>query len=365
MRHDASDPSSTIASKHGTDRSAVPGRRFASRRAWATLALATLLLASCSQHVPETDHAPPAPSSLTTSERPLFGAYTYGGVWSGLEPVEEIEQALGRDLAIVHWFMSFDNAYEPALVDAVIAGGRAPMISWEPVNHDVAAIAAGDHDAYLRSWARGIRDTPGTVYLRPFPEMNGDWTPWNGDPDTLKTAWRRIATLFAHEHAHNVRWVFSPNVTDEPRTPENAMERYYPGDDVVDILALDGYNWGTKRDWSTWTPFQDVFRQGYDRITTLGPQPIWFAEIASAETGGDKSAWVREMFATAGSAFPRLEALIWFDEHKEADWRIASRPEVLAAFREALTVLPTVESDEEGEAEPVATLTAAITSLRN
>jgi len=45
---------------------------------------------------------------------------------------------------------------------------------------------------------------------------------------------------------------------------------------------------------------------------------------------------VREMFATAGSAFPRLEALIWFDEHKEADWRIASRPEVVSAFREAL-----------------------------
>ena len=302
-----------------------------------SLAVGLVLVAACSGPLSE---APPTgeadPGIGPTARAPMFGAYTYGGVWSGLEPVHALEASLGHTLDVVHWYASFDVAYESALTRDVVRGGRIPMISWQPFSQTVASIAAGDHDDYLRSWARGIRDAPGPVYLRPFPEMNGDWTPWNGDPDTLKTAWRRIATLFAHEHAHNVRWVFSPNVTDEPRTPENAMERYYPGDDVVDILALDGYNWGTKRDWSTWTPFQDVFRQGYDRIATLGPQPIWFAEIASAETGGDKAAWITDMFTTAPTAFPRLEALIWFDEQKEADWRIASSPEVLAAFREAL-----------------------------
>jgi beta-mannanase len=167
--------------------------------------------------------------------------------------------------------------------------------------------------------------------------MNGDWVPWNGDPTTLRAAWRHIATLFHHEGAHNVRWVFSPNVTDEPRTDTNRMERYYPGHDVVDVLALDGYNWGTTRPWSHWTPFHDLFRAGYDRIAQLGPHPIWFAELASAETGGDKAAWVTDMFHTAPHAFPRLQALIWFDEHKEADWRITSTPTVTDAFRHGLT----------------------------
>jgi beta-mannanase len=148
--------------------------------------------------------------------------------------------------------------------------------------------------------------------------------------------------------------VFSPNVTDEPRTDANRMERYYPGDDVVDVLALDGYNWGTVRGWSTWTSFEDVFRGGYDRIARIGSQPIWFAEVASAEAGGDKPAWVADMFAGAEAAFPRLEALIWFDERKEADWRIASRPEVVAAFRSALggerpgTILALAALDADG-----------------
>ncbi len=319
-----------------THPASTPSARRAARRTPLALAapalLVTILLTACSQ-APAVPKMTPADTSGAT---PMFGAYVYGGVWSGMEPIVEIESALGRQLDVVHWFMPFDHPYPPSLVDGVLTDGRVPMISLEPARGDLAAIAAGRHDDHLRAWARGVRDAPGPVYLRPFPEMNGDWTPWNGDPDTLVTAWRRIATLFAREHAHNVRWVFSPNVTDEPRTHANRMERYYPGHDVVDILALDGYNWGDTRPWSRWTPFEDVFRHGYDRIAQIGPQPIWFAEIASAETGGDKAAWVTDMFQTAESAFPRLQALVWFDEHKEADWRITSHHDVLHAFRTAL-----------------------------
>ena len=318
-----------------TERSSSPRSARGRLAAWTLLTAS--LLAACSQQPLSAPVPVPAPApSASIAAGPRFGTYTYGGVWSGIGPVLEVEDALGRRLDVVHWFMGFDDAYEPDLVNSVLDGGRAPMISWEPTHATVAAIASGAHDAYLRDWARGLRDAGGAVYLRPFPEMNGNWAPWNGDPDTLIAAWRRMAAIFDAEGATNVRWVFSPNVTDEPRTDANRMERYYPGDDVVDVLALDGYNWGDTRDWSTWTSFEDVFRAGYDRIAHIGPQPIWFAEVASAEAGGDKAAWVADMFASAETAFPRLEALVWFDERKEADWRIASRPEVLDAFRAAL-----------------------------
>jgi hypothetical protein len=44
---------------------------------------------------------------------------------------------------------------------------------------------------------------------------------------------------------------------------------------------------------------------------------------------------VRDMFGS--SAFSRLEAIVWFDEDKEADWRIDSSPAAAAALREALS----------------------------
>jgi len=269
----------------------------------------------------------------------MLGAFTYGGVWRGMEPVLELEAELGRRLDIVHWFTNWDEPFYRELTAAAASAGRKPLISWQPHRQSVADIAAGVHDAYIRGWADGVASLDGEVYLRPFPEMNGDWVSWNGDPATFRLAWRRMARIFEERGAHNVRWVFSPNVTDSPRTAGNRLELYYPGADVVDVLALDGYNWGTTRAWTAWRPFEQVFEGGYARVTALGDQPVWFAETSSSAEGGDKAAWVSAMLAS--SAFPRLAALVWFDEHKEADWRMVADDEVAAAFRDALRLADT------------------------
>ena len=280
------------------------------------------------------------PLTADPADTPMMGAYVPSGVWNDLGALRALEADVGRPFDVAHWFTSWDHAYDPVPVNDLLDGGRIPLVSWQPHHQGVAAIAAGEHDAYVREWARGVATAPGLVYVRPFPEMNGDWVPWNGDPTAFRAAWRRVAEIFAHEGADNVRWVFGPNVTDEPRTEANRLEHYYPGDDVVDLLALSGYNWGDTKPDIGWRSFEEVFRSGYDRLTALGDQDIWLAEIASAEDGGDKSAWVREMFQT--TRFPAIGAIVWFDEDKEADWRLRSRPEVTQAFREALGTAPQV-----------------------
>ncbi len=267
-----------------------------------------------------------------------FGAYTYGGVWSGMDPILQLESAIGRRLDIVHWFASWDNEWDAALVEPLGASGRLPMISWQSFGIETADIAAGHHDEYIRSWARGVADYGQLVYLRPFPEMNGDWTPWNGNADSLVDAWQRMADIFDAEAAHNVRWVWSPNVTDEPRADWNRMENYYPGASYVDVLALDGYNWGSVRGYIGWQSFEEILEQGYDRVVALGSQPVWMAETASTEHGGDKGDWVQDMFASS-SQFPQLEAIVWFDENKETDWRIDSSASALASFQQLLPSL--------------------------
>ena len=58
-------------------------------------------------------------------------------------------------------------------------------------------------------------------------------------------------------------------------------------------------------------------------VCTAGALLVFFAliaEVGSAAQGGDKAAWVRDMWATA-RAMPRIEALVWFDQDKEEDWR--------------------------------------------
>ena len=263
---------------------------------------------------------------------PLFGAFTYGGVWQGEAPIARLERTLGRHLEVVHWFVSWDTPFDPAWIATATRNGALPLITWQPMRPSLEAIASGRYDAAIRAFARGVRSVPGPVYLRPMPEMNGAWERWSGRPALYVQAWRHIVDLFRSSGVRNVRFVWSPNVTDVPATPENALERYYPGTAYVDVLALDGYNWGTARSGTTWRSFSDIFAEPYARITALGPQPVWITEVASAAQGGDKAAWIRAMLESC-STFPRIRALVWFNQDKETDWRLDDSAADVRALR--------------------------------
>jgi beta-mannanase len=279
-----------------------------------------------------------------------FGAFTTGDpYWGHTHGTDELERATGRHVDIVNWFQSWGggdwtSSFQPQLFDAVTSGGRTPLLTWEPwapangtVQPDfkLERIAAGAFDAYVAGWATRLKALAKPVYLRPMHEMNSDWYPWSGaangnTAEQYVQAWRRIVDVFRRSGATNVRFVWSPNAVDVPAG--NALERYYPGTAYVDVLALDGYNWGAgSPEHGGWQAFSQLFTGAYDRIRALGPQPVWIAEVASSADGGDKAAWVRDMFDTARK-MDRLEALVWFNEDKERDWRATPTPEVAAAF---------------------------------
>jgi mannan endo-1,4-beta-mannosidase len=290
--------------------------------------LSLSLLTSCSlERQPQEPNLPPRPRVVGDAQ---FGIYIKGAAWDK-SILYDLEGEVGHNFNIIQWFTSWPAPFESYLVDRVHAIDRLPLITWQSRDISLQDINAGLHDGYIRSWARGVKNTQDEVYLRPFPEMNGDWVSWNGNPEALKKAWRHIVDIFQKEGADNVRWVWSPNVTDEPKIPENRMELYYPGDDVVDILALDGFNWGTVRSYTAWKEFDTIFTEPYARITALGNQPVWLAEIASTEHGGDKAQWINNMLES--TAFPKVDALIWFNEVKETDWRMESSDDSLKAFR--------------------------------
>ena len=269
---------------------------------------------------------------------PRFGVFTHDSPYSGnVDNVETLQSQLGRDIEIVNWYQSWGGGewvsqVQQHVIAAVTASGRTPLLTWEPWDpaagtdqpaYRLRAIAEGAHDAYIASWADALKANGSTIYLRPMHEMNGDWYPWGakvGDnsPELYKAAWRRMHDIFAERGATNVKWVWCPLNADVAGSP---MEAWYPGTDYVDILSLDGYNWGGNRPaYGGWLSFEQVFSDAYHRLLALGPQPIWIAEVGSAPEGGDKAQWVRDMWATA-RGWDRLEAIVWFDQDKEEDWR--------------------------------------------
>ena len=124
--------------------------------------------------------------------------------------------------------------------------------------------------------------------------------------------------------------MWAPNNVDSEDAP--AALEYYPGDAYVDWTGIDGYNWGTSDPDFAWQSFEDVFRDMYDQLHTLG-KPIIIGETASAPKGGSKAGWITAIPSTLRSDFPDVRAVVWFDVKKERDWRIRSSRASQKAFK--------------------------------
>ena len=283
-----------------------------------------------------------------------FGIYRLEGI-NDEGSLCRIDQELGVPVGIRSYYRAWSNcciADDLPWFEALARSPRDVLLTWEPwrlpagnsrpeeqPEFSLHRILSGQFDTYIRDVARTLAELPLSIYLRPLHEMNGNWYPWCGtvngnSPDEFALVWHHLRNLFQEEHAANITWVWSPYVHSYPENPENQIERYFPGDDAVDLIGLDGYNWGTDTDWGRWQSFVELFTDAYQTVTGLSGKDILIAEIASAEGGGDKASWIAEMLARLPSGFPQVRAVVWFDVLKECDWRLCSSEHVLNVFQQ-------------------------------
>ena len=68
-----------------------------------------------------------------------------------------------------------------------------------------------------------------------------------GTPSEYKAAWRNVVTIFRQQGVTNVKWTFQATAWGfrAKSTADNYAPRYYPGDDLVEVIGGDAYNWHT------------------------------------------------------------------------------------------------------------------------
>jgi hypothetical protein len=282
-----------------------------------------------------------SPAQASAEEPRQLGVYLPGGGGSA-SALDEYASMVGRKPDI---FLVFRNMDGPLLYSSEIsnlrARGETPMVTLEPyLGSGVASlsdIAAGKYDAYFRKEADAVRGLGVTVMIRFAHEMNllsSDWGPnkAGNTGSTYADAWRHIVTVFRDEGASNVKWVWAPNV-DYGGRPFN---QFYPGDEWVDYVGLDGYNWGNSGG-ESFASFSKIFASSYTTITQLSTKPLVVTETAASEAGGSKAAWIEETFLkTIPQTMPRISAVIWFSEDKERDWPVNSSQASLDAYRKVV-----------------------------
>ena len=334
--------------------------RFARNGLIAVVALAALAVVIVAPHLagrsePAAPTAPPIPGAALPGESPAAAEPAEQappplqrlvpparGVLLGVSDpelpreegaIEEWTAAHGVRPRIVNWFqqwLSGETRFRADWAARVAEQGAVPMITWEPwsapagAKHQpeqpevsLARIAAGDHDRLVRAFARDVAAYRGPVLMRFMHEMNGAWFSWgmgvNGNaPADFVAAWRHVHRIFEREGARNVSWVWSINNTESAEAAA-AVPALYPGDGYVNWVSTSGFNWGDAYSWSSWRDVDALFGETYRTLERFG-KPIMISEIATTGIGGDPEAWITRSLARLRAAYPRVHAVVWYDD---------------------------------------------------
>ncbi|WP_433301727.1 glycoside hydrolase family 26 protein [Actinoplanes sp. CA-030573] len=270
-------------------------------------------------------------SSFGAAARPVTASFLFGAAVDDLRTSRQrlpaLEAELGRPVDIASTYVDWSYVFPGPTEKWMAAGGkRQVLISWEPWKIRFRDVAAGRQDSYLAAVAKAMRAYPYDVYVRPWPELNGNWSTWQptpagdkrdgGTPTEFVAAWRHVVSFFRDRGVRNLKFVFNVDASDLPSNTR--VPAIWPGSAYVDVLGLDGFNWNE----GGWRSFRQIFAPMYATVTGLDPRlPVWVTEFGCAP-GPDRPAWLSAMMTTR--AFPRLRAVVYFDVRSRLDWRLGA-----------------------------------------
>ncbi|MCY7396412.1 MAG: hypothetical protein LH468_09730 [Nocardioides sp.] len=294
------------------------------------------------------------PAQQRRSTDLLFGAYVEG---MQAEPsrLSSFEELVGAPADIASYYYGYGDVFPAAAEAGFASNGRRVLVSWDMGPTRFSSWTSGEHDAYLDQIVAAALSYPADVYVRPWPEMNGDWQTFQPSPDgerpdggtylEFQDAWRHVVDYTRARGATNLKWVFNPAADTYAET--TPVRRIWPGAEYVDVLGIDGFNWGKDRGTGRWRSFREIFAPMYRRLSALHPTaPVWICEFASKEPRSadgaprddrhSKARWLEDAFRSALS-MGRIQAMVYFHERKERDWRVNSTPGALLALRRTVS----------------------------
>jgi mannan endo-1,4-beta-mannosidase len=206
----------------------------------------------------------------------LFGqdfGFSEPGTWDGINFRQLIvDEAIRRSsegfIITLMWHAVRPIEDEPVVFEESIQGHLTDQQWQDLITPGTEVNERWKSQVDVIAWhLKQLRNAQVPVLWRPYHEMNGGWFWWGkkaGDMGYKKLYRMLFERLVRFHGLNNLIWVYNAN---EVKEGVDAYETYFPGQDVVDILATDVYQSGS--------PQKD-----YNQLLALaGDKPIAMGEV--------------------------------------------------------------------------------------
>jgi Glycosyl hydrolase family 26 len=272
--------------------------------------------------------------SFASNSGTLYAGMYPDDFWRNTEILNSVAAWTGKPMTFGGTFL--DASEDPSNIieklEQAWMAQSTPFANIE-VTGNTASVASGALDAELTNLASSVKawldkGEGRSVIIAPMQEMNLQESRWGCDAANYPTAFRKFVAAFAQvgiDDDTKVRWAFAPNGWTTPAC--GSIAPYYPGDAVVDIIGISAYNFGPNEWDGKYRAPSEIYTY-LNELRSFAPnKPYLIAQTGTAPQGGDRDAWLREMFAVLTSD-PNTVGFLYFNKDKsswggnEWDWRI-------------------------------------------
>lgn len=277
----------------------------------------------------------------------FYWGYAVEGYPITAEKIEELKNDTGLFPGLLAFYLQWPlspNSFEISVrsFEEIWKAGSVPCLTWEPMYYregkevmiPYEEILNGSYDDYITAFATALKGWGKPCILRFAHEMNLDRYHWGttleefgpDSPQIYIEIFQHVVGQFRKKGVKNVLWAFCPNAVSVPgSTAWNKPKNYYPGDQYVDLLGMDGYNCisAEKDQECPLRSFEQIFAPLYQELKKIAPKkPILVFETASINREETRLPWIMDAIPVIKKW--RLKGVIWFQANKEQDWRINS-----------------------------------------
>jgi hypothetical protein len=267
------------------------------------------------------------------------------------DAVLRLERTSGRHLDVVREFLNWDSPF-PASFDTWLRDTDHTLILSVKSHRDNgstihwADIAAAQPGSTLYSeieeWADRIKAYGVPIYFAFNHEPESGASSDMGTPGDFVAAWRKIHDVFVADDVTNVKFIWIMTAYSFSVGPKagNYAPKWFPGDDYVDAMGIDAYNWFTcrTRTKNAWKSLEQIITPFRDFGAAHPDKELWLTEWASTEdpaVPGRKAQWFQDAQALFKRPdFAQFQGISYFDTKGQGacNWFTDSSSSGLAAF---------------------------------